>query len=193
MIDPSATGRSSVHVPQPSEEQIAQVILQVGAYIDERRQTYRRRAVPLSQNQMASMRTFFPASTLDSARVVVLAGSRVSNPPFYGLLMAMGFDAGSLPNFSLMAAITFVDTVVSHEAFTDRLLFHELVHVVQYEKLGLREFAAKYVRGFLSGGSYEAIPLEMNAYELDARFAAQPTKPFSVEAEVRAWIDGGRF
>jgi hypothetical protein len=182
-----------VPVPQPSEEQIARVIQQVAAYIDERRQTYRRTAVPLSQNQIASMRPFFPASTLDSARVVVLVGSRVGNPHVYGLLMAMGFEAGSLPNFSLMAAITFVDTVVSHEAFTDRLLFHELVHVVQYEKLGLGEFAAKYVRGFLSGGFYEAIPLEMNAYELDARFAAAPTKAFSVRDEVQAWIDGGRF
>src|SRR5436853_935557 len=51
----------------------------------------------------------------------------------------------------------------------------ELVHVVQYEKLGLKEFAAKYVTGFLSGGSYEAIPLEMNA------------------DEVQRWIDTGRF
>ncbi len=105
----------------------------------------------------------------------------------------MGFEPAALPNFSLMAAITFVDTIVSHEPFTDRLLFHELVHVVQYQKLGLPEFAAKYVRGFLNGGSYEAIPLEVNAYELEARFAAEPAMPFSAEAEVRAWIDGGRF
>jgi len=76
----------------------------------------------------------------------------------------MGFDLAALPNFAFMAAITFVGTVVSHETVTDRLLFHELVHVVQYEKLGLSQFAAKYVSGFLSGGSYEAIPLEMNAY-----------------------------
>lgn len=96
----------------------------------------------------------------------------------------MGFEAAALPNFSVMAAVTLVDTVISREPFTDRLLFHELVHVVQYAKLGLQEFAAKYVRGFLSGGSYEAIPLEMNAYQLDARFAAGPMKPFSVEAEV---------
>jgi hypothetical protein len=92
-----------------------------------------------------------------------------------------------------MTAITFVDTVVSHEAFTANLLFHELVHVVQYAKLGLKEFAAKYVRGFLNGGSYEAIPLEMNAYELDARFAAAPQKAFSVVGEVQQWIDHGRF
>jgi hypothetical protein len=125
--------------------------------------------------------------------VVVLSGERVSNPPFYGELMRMGFEADFLPDFANMAAITFVDTVVSHEPFSERLLFHELVHVIQYEKLGLAEFAAKYVRGFLTGGSYEAIPLEMNAHELDARFAAEPAKVFSVAAEVQAGIESSRF
>jgi hypothetical protein len=180
-------------LPNISAAQIEWVIQQVAAYIEGQRQTYRRGSGPLNQTQIAAMRPFFPVPTLESSRIVILAGERVSNPPFYGELMKMGFEAGSLPNFAHMAAITFVDTVVSHEPFTDRLLFHELVHVVQYEKLGLVEFAAKYVKGFLSGGSYEAIPLEMNAYELDARFAAESTRLFSVEAEVQAWIDAGRF
>jgi hypothetical protein len=180
-------------VPVLSEEQIAQIIQQVAEYIEQQRQTYRGSAVPLDAHQRSAMQPFFPASVLDSARVVVLAGKRVSNSPFYGQLVAMGFETGSLPNFSLMAAITYVDTVVSNKPFTDRLLFHELVHVVQYEKLGLAKFAAKYVKGFLSGGSYEAIPLEMNAYELDARFATKQTEAFSVTAEVQSWIDRGRF
>jgi hypothetical protein len=94
------------------------------------------------------MQPFFPASILDSARVVVLAGERVSNPHFYGEFLKMGFAAGSLPNFADMATITYVDTVVSNEPFTDRLLFHELVHVVRDEKLGLAKFAAKYGKGF---------------------------------------------
>jgi hypothetical protein len=125
--------------------------------------------------------------------VAVLSVERVVNPPFYDQLVRMGFEPAALPNFALMAAITFVDTVVSHEPFTDRLLFHELVHVVQYEKLGLEGFAIKYVRGFLNGGSYEAIPLEMNAYELDAWFAGAPTKVFSVADEVQGWIDARKF
>jgi hypothetical protein len=156
------------------------VIQQVAAYIQNQRHTYQPSAAPLSLNQKNAMRSFFPQPALDSVRLVVLTEQRVNNPPFYGELIKMGFEAASLPDFSLMAAITFVDTVVSHEAFTDRLLFHELVHVVQHAKLGLQEFASKYVRGFLNGGSYEAIPLERNAYELDARCAEVPTKPFSV-------------
>ena len=78
-----------------------------------------------------------------------------------------------------MAAITYVDTIVSQGTYDTRTLFHELVHVVQYENLGLTEFAARYARGFLTGGSYEGIPLERSAYELDARFATSPARPFS--------------
>jgi hypothetical protein len=180
-------------LPNISAAQVEWVIQQVATYIEGQRQTYRRGAVPLSQNQRTAIRPFFPVSTLDSTRVVVLAGERVGNPPFYGELMKMGFEAGSLPDFADMAAITFVDTVVSHEPFTNRILFHELVHVVQYEKLGLMEFAVKYVLGFLNGGSYEAIPLERNAYELDGRFAAEPLKAFSSADEVQSWINAGRF
>jgi hypothetical protein len=105
----------------------------------------------------------------------------------------MGFTHESLPDFSQMAAVTFVDTIVSHGQLNERTLFHELVHVVQYAKLGLDTFAAKYVTGFLKGGSYEAIPLEMNAYELDERFATAPMNSFSVETEVQNWIDAGKF
>jgi len=180
-------------LPKLNPAQIQRVIQRVADYIERQRQTYRPSAVALDPNKLAAMRPFFPASTLETARLAVLGGNRVANPPFYGELVRMGFEAGSLPNFALMAAIPFVDTVVSHEPFTDSVLFHELVHVVQYQKLGLIEFAAKYVRGFLDGGSYEAIPLEMNAYELEARFAAGPANSFLVADEVQKWIDAGKF
>jgi len=124
---------------------------------------------------------------------VVLPGQRVNNPPFYDELVEMGFEEAALPDFSLMTAITFVDTVVSHEPFKARPLFHELVHVLQYERLGVAEFAMRYVRGFLGGGSCESIPLEMSAYELDGRFASAPTNAFSVASEVGAWIERRRF
>jgi len=181
-------------LPRLSESQIEGLVQRVVKYIESQRESYRAKASALDQNQRAVMAPFFLQSALNSTQVVVLTDERVSNPPFYGALVeTMGFELSSLPDFSQMAAITFVDTVVSHESFTDRLLFHELVHVVQYEKLGLAEFAAKYVRGFLSGGSYDAIPLEMNAYDLDGRFAAAPGKPFAVGDEVQNWIDKNRF
>ena len=180
-------------LPTLSAAQVEWVVQQVVAYIGQQCQNYGPGAAPLGLNQTNAMRPFFPEPTLDSTRLIVLAGQRVFNPPFYPQLWKMGFEPAALPNFSLMAAISFVDTVVFHEPVTDRLLFHELVHVVQYQKLGVAEFGANYVRGFLKGGSYEAIPLEMNAYELDSRFAAALANPFSVADEVQRWIDAGKF
>jgi hypothetical protein len=57
----------------------------------------------------------------------------------------------------------------------------------------LSQFSAQYVKGFLNGGSYEASPLEMNAYELEARYAAEPAKLFSVADQVQRWIAENRF
>jgi hypothetical protein len=39
----------------------------------------------------------------------------------------------------------------------------------------------------------EAIPLEMNAYELNARLATALINSFSVETGVQKWIDAGKF
>ncbi len=134
---------------------------------------------------------FFSPQLLDGTRLLVLQGRRVANPDFYPMLRNLGFK--NLPDQSTMGAITFADVVVSHEPFTDGLLFHELVHVEQYRQLGIPRFSELYVRGFLNGGSYEAIPLEVNAYTLEGRFEANPTGRFSVADEVTKWQAEGRL
>jgi hypothetical protein len=180
-------------LPALSNSQIESIIYQVVEYIEIQRQTYRQSSVPLSVDQRNIMARFFSQPALEMIHLVTLAGNWVGNPPFYSELVQLGFSLGVLPDFSTMTAITFVDTVVSRGPFTYSVLFHELVHVVQYEKLGLPEFAEKYVRGFLSGGSYEAIPLERNAYELEGRFVRAPASSFSVSDEVQRWVDANRF
>jgi hypothetical protein len=72
-------------------------------------------------------------------------------------------------------------------------LFHELVHVEQYRQVKVPRFAELYVRGFLTGGGYDGIPLEINAYDLGGRFEMEPQRPFSVEREVSRWIAQDRF
>ena len=55
---------------------------------------------------------------------------------------------------------------------------------------------AQYVRTCLRSryyGSYEAIPLELNAYTLEGRFEQNPAKLFSVADEVRRWVVANRF
>jgi hypothetical protein len=53
------------------------------------------------------------------------------------------------------------------------------------------DFAARYVTGFLRGGSYEQIPLEINAYQLDAEYTRNPKRQFAVDERVQAWMDLG--
>jgi hypothetical protein len=105
----------------------------------------------------------------------------LKNPAFYSELERMGFS--NLPQFRRMAAITFVDVVVAQEEFTPSLLFHELVHVVQYWQLGLAKFAELYVRGFLETGEYLSIPLERVAYHLEDMFRLRPDLKIEVEKQ----------
>jgi hypothetical protein len=176
--------------PQLTPDQIAEVSSLVSGYITTQRETALPLALPLSTAQRASMDGFFLPQVLDT-RLLVLNDTRVENPPFYVPLRRMGFT--NLPSFSTMAAVTFCDVVVSHQPFTDGLLFHELVHVEQYRLLGIPRFAELYVRGFLNGGGYDRIPLEINAYDLGGRFERSTLARFSVADEVSRWIAEGRF
>jgi len=171
--------------PKLTPDQIAQVSELVAGYISAQREKYAPRAIPLSTQQRAPLEPFFTREVLDNVRVLVLEGERVQNPEFYPMLRGLGFK--NLPDQSRMGAITFCDLVVSHEPFYDGLLFHELVHVEQYRQLGIPRFSELYVRGFLNGGSYEKIPLEVNAYTLERRFESNAHRAFSVEDEVRRW------
>jgi hypothetical protein len=178
-------------MPQLSPQQIAQVSDFVAQYITAQQERFSPQAAPLAAAQRAAMAGCFLPRVLDAAQVLVLAGIRVENPPFYPMLAGMGFS--DLPDFSKMAATTFCDVVVSHVPFTDALLFHELVHVEQYRQLGIPRFSELYVRGFLSGGGYDGIPLEVNAYDLGRRFKAAPHQRFSVADEVARWVREDRF
>lgn len=173
--------------PDLSPAQLAFFVQAVAEYIRAQRKHYLPRAVPITFTELWSR--FFPATDLDRIRVLQPGLERVPNPPFYSNLKRLGFS--DLIDFSKMAAITFDDVVIFHDPLTPQLLFHELVHVVQYRLLGTDEFARLYVRGYLHSG-YQGTPLEICAYQLDGRFL-MGSLGFDVEGEVRAWMEGGRF
>ena len=164
---------------------VSQLANMVEDYVTSSGKKYAPEAVPLTDELRTAMQPFFSPAVLDSARLCVLHGTRVSNPPMYAIAKMMGIR--NLPDFAAMTAITFVDVIVSHQEFTDALLFHELVHVVQYAQMDMKEFAARFVNGFIQGGSYEEVPLEKMAHELEDRFSQNATQVSSVEDEVRQW------
>jgi hypothetical protein len=62
----------------------------------------------------------------------------------------------------------------------EELHFHELIHVVQWSKLGIEQFLLTYGLGILQFG-YERSPLEAIAYELQARFQKATEFPNLIE------------
>ena len=106
----------------------------------------------------------FPRELLERAKVVEVA--RVPFPPV---------ERFGLPELASMqqmpfAGITFKDTIfVQHGQSSESLYFHELVHVVQWARLGVDNFLLGYGLGLILHG-YEQSPLEQMAYTLQSSF-----------------------
>jgi hypothetical protein len=120
----------------------------------------------------------------------------LENPKLVGVLRLTG--AGDTLDFSAASGVTYDDLILISELRTGdltpmSLLFHEMVHVAQYRVLGVRGFIERYVRGWADNGcAYLTIPLERDAYVLQARYDSNPHTAFSVEDEVRRRLQESR-
>jgi len=73
------------------------------------------------------------------------------------------------------------------------LVFHELVHVVQFDELGPERFLARYLDEWVAAGfRYERIGLELDACALQRRFESAPSEPFDAREETRRLLSAGR-
>lgn len=157
-------------------------------WIESQKNARRPDALPLSQDIQSKLEGFFDEALLKNVRVKSVP--RIDNPDFYARYKEI--DLSQMLDFRAMMAMTFDDTIVIAEGnpMGDQerrgLLFHELVHVVQYKVLGIDGFLRQYIQGwFQNGFSYFLIPLEAQAYELQGRYVSEPEKAFSVVEEVR--------
>src|SRR5579863_5375750 len=171
------------------DEEIVQGAAQVLAYLREQRNRYFGAATDLSPQQKTSMRPFFSSGLLDRTRITELNGFPLEDPAFYAEAAALGLV--NLPQLGRMASLTFLDVVVFNQAITERALFHGLVQAVQFQILGPERYTELFVAGFLRTGSHIAVPLEVHAASLDARFSENRADSFSVEEQVRLWIREG--
>jgi hypothetical protein len=172
-------------LPRAFIEKISQ---EVEAFILRQRELHLPSGRSLTAAEAATFNPFYGSTLLDGVRFAPDDG-QLSDPNFYAHLRKFGIKTP--PSLRDMAAITFVDVIVHRAPLDEMLIFHELVHAEQYRQLGVADFARRYVRGFLKSGLYVDIPLEKQAYELDARFASGPKKAFSVADIVRASIANG--
>jgi hypothetical protein len=170
------------------------VVQQGTGWVRHQRHKHRRNAVPLSDQEFKHLSRFFDTETLRSVRVAHLLV--LENPKLVGLLRLIG--AGDTLDFSAASGVTYDDLILISQSRTDNnapmsLLFHEMVHVAQYRVLGVRGFIERYVRGWADHGcAYLTIPLERDAYILQARYDTNPHGAFSVEDEVRRRLQENR-
>ena len=161
----------------------------VAWYIRRQRDSLINRATALSADSKPRLHPYFAGSDLDRVRVFETDRQPLPALPFRRAARRIGLD---VLDRSQIAAITFDCVIAAQQPLRPRLLFHELVHVVQFRLLGVTAFARLYTQGFLATGSYAEIPLERCARDLERRFDSDPS-PFDVEAEVAAWIEADRY
>jgi hypothetical protein len=141
-------------------------------------------ARPVSMLGFTRLSQCYPKDLLERSKVVSV--DRVPYPPV---------DKFGLPEFASIqqmefAGITFKDTFfIQRGRESDELLhFHELVHVVQWARMGVSNFLLAYGLGMFQYG-YENSPLEAMAYGLQHGFEAG-TLPVNLVHLIEQATDG---
>lgn len=168
-------------------------------WIHSQEKQYYNLARKLDSNEKQMLSGYFSPQLLERVRVHTVAV--IEEPPWFqekvGELEAEGHQVGF--DFHELQGITFVDAIVFSEQHAPEdekgrqsLLFHELVHVVQYEILGLDRFAQYYILGLQEGNfQYQAIPLECMAYALQYEFDGG--LQFQVRGRVQSQLKGKAY
>jgi len=151
-------------------------------WVSEQRDFYLANARPLSNEERALLQRYFDERILSLTRIATT--ECISNPAFYSKLTGLG--TLTLMDFSRASAMTLIDCVLICERFEHTfslwtsILFHEMVHVVQCDILGLTKLIELYITEWLRNQcQYENVLLESQAYRLEREFDRQEP-PFSV-------------
>jgi hypothetical protein len=174
-----------------SEAKLLDASERAGRYIREQQAYFRPVGSPLKDDQRLAMTAFFSPELLAQVRLAKVDPRRAPDDPLAGEAKALALANGA--ELTHPSSQTFYDVIVFHGELTARALFHALVHVVQFDVLGLEQYSELLVRGFAGTRSASKVPLEAHAFALEAGFAEGPAKPFSVEEKVRLWANQGRY
>ena len=176
-----------------SEEELAGLVAEAVSWIRRQREKYHPLGAPLSDEEKKKLQPFFSAQVLNRLRIrdVSKTGETIPYPPFYERVRAGG--ARVVPDAAHMTALPFIDVALFNREPTPRTVFHTLIHIVQYEVVGLERVMKSYFKALNEAGLWMVVPYEEQAYGLDARYTKDPSDIFWVEDEVRNWLNAGKF
>ncbi|MCX5998648.1 MAG: hypothetical protein NTU41_03410 [Chloroflexi bacterium] len=186
-------GAAEGPVPSLPRDPVAYLTELSYPWLWEQRTLHRAGSRQLSEQERLVLRAYHDGRILDTVRVALV--DRLSNPPFYDDLKKEGHP---VLDISGAIGVAFIDCIViCRQCSQDvkswmSVLFHELVHIVQFDILGPRRHLELYLRAWVENGyQYYGHPLEMQAQRLEARFSRHDP-PFSVrdllEPELREMI-----
>ena len=153
----------------------ALAVIPAFVWVQSRRREYRAIGRALNAEEHAALAPYFNADLL--ARVRIAEVDRITDSFLVRWLRGAGWSRvpGGL---EWVFGMAFVDVVALRAAAAHReqrrmpLLFHELVHIAQYQRRGTYGFLFRYLRGWMAHGRvYMEIPMEQEAYALQDRFA----------------------
>ena len=136
----------------------------VRQWIDQLLEAYADRARPVFSLGYKQLSTCFPQELLERAKVVTM--KRVPFPP----VAQFGLPELAHMQQRLFDGIAYKNTLfLRQDRTSEALCFHELVHVVQWSRLGEDNFLLAYGFGLLRF-DYDLSPLEMMASSLQQHF-----------------------
>ncbi|MBI4397696.1 MAG: hypothetical protein HY586_01050 [Candidatus Omnitrophica bacterium] len=142
---------------------------------------------PLGEKEKQGLAGFFEPALLEHVKIVYLErlhpASLLTQARLW--LLKIIFRKQHLAGLTLGGCVFVTDSIQTGEKINLSILFHELVHVTQYELLGIKEFLKQYLTSWAYHEySYPQIALERVAYGLTHHFETFPGKPFSVKERV---------
>ena len=150
----------------------------------EQRDLYMPDARSLSDAERSRLMEYFEKGVLDRTRIVSL--EEIPNPPFYAELEELGIpiplDLTQAAGFCLIDYVIIRKELWLHPLAAISTVFHEMVHLVQWEVLGSRRLIELYTDALIRDG-YSEVVFERQAYRLTDRFV-RGGPPFSVRAVV---------
>ena len=153
----------------PSEERIrdlANKLPIIREWFDDTVAAYQKQALPLAQLDLPSLSDHFPPELLGRTRAVLFSDA-FPFPPFAEIGLT---EFSQSQNSDTYEAMTYRDTIFLREGYQSEVLyFHELVHVIQWSRLGRNNFLLAYITGLLESG-YSDCPLEKMAFSLQEQF-----------------------
>ena len=172
------------------EELKSYLIEEFETWAFEQRDLYMPIARPLTDAERLRLRGFFEKGVLDRARIVSL--EEISNPPFYSLFEELGIpiplDLTQAAGFCLIDYVLIRKGLWSHPLSALSTVFHEMVHMIQWDVLGSRRLIELYTDALMRDGYYQVV-FERQAYQLTDRFV-RGGSPFSVRAVVEDELKG---